>query len=85
MPAHAPYFIVYDKSGKILDIVQNPYRVGPAAGPKTAEFISGLGVKMFVAESFGAGRMSVILNSSGIKTVIFHGTADEAAKKLIKK
>lgn len=83
--ARAPYYIFYDKTGKALETIQNPFRSQQAAGPRLTEFLVSKGVRIFVAQSFGSGRMPALMTSRGVLLKEFNGTADDAVKQLIKK
>ncbi len=83
--ARAPYYIFYDKSGRVTESIQNPFRSQQAAGPRLTEFLVSKGVKIFIAESFGNGRMPALLTSRGVTLKESKGTADDAVKQLIKK
>jgi len=81
--ARAPYFLIFDGSGKLLEAVANPYKEAKGgAGTSVVPFLAQKGVTIVVAGEFGA-NMTQAMKAKGIKEVIFKGTAEEAVKKFL--
>ena len=64
--ARAPYYLFFDESGKLLDVIVNPfYDSVRSAGPKVANLLVGKNVTIVVAEDFGS-KMIAALEKEGI-------------------
>lgn len=84
LAGRAPFFHIYESSGKLIEIVENPYKDAKSgAGIKVLEFLEKKGAKLFVANKFGTG-MREGMDDKGIKGMEFKGTVKEALKKLLK-
>ncbi|WP_303851329.1 NifB/NifX family molybdenum-iron cluster-binding protein [Seleniivibrio woodruffii] len=84
-PGKAPFFIIYDEKGVYLETVANPYKDEEGAGPMAINMLKEKGIKVFAAENFPGERFKGFLKSKGVSPAVFKGTADNAAKSLIKK
>lgn len=81
--ARSPYFLIFDKSGKLLEAVNNPYQEAKGgAGTSVVPFLAQKGVTVVVAGEFGA-RMIDALKSKGMRYLGFKGSAEEALKKVL--
>ena len=78
--ARAPYYLVFDKSGKLREIISNPFRDAEGgAGPKMADLLAEKNVTVVVAGAFGY-KMAKALEAKGIK----HHAATGIVKRLLK-
>ena len=84
-PGQAPFFIIFDENGAYLETVANPYKGEEGAGPMALNMLKEKGVKIFAAESFSGERFKAFMKSKGMTSATFKGTAEAAAKTLIKK
>ncbi len=76
----SPFFLLFDKQGRLVEAVDNPYKDAGNAGIPTLEFLVGKGVKVLVAESFGS-RIVEVMKGKGMRPVEFKGSASDAVKK----
>ena len=52
--ARAPYFLIFDKRGKLLEVISNPFiEAVRRAGPQVAALIAQKNVAIVVAGAFG--------------------------------
>lgn len=64
--ARAPYFVIFDGQGNLLETVANPYQqAGGGAGPQVVEFLAAKGVKIVIAGEFGA-KMAAAMQANGM-------------------
>ena len=64
--ARAPYYLIFDKGGNLLDAISNPFRDATrGAGPKVADFLASKNVSVVVAGDFGH-KMKSALDENGI-------------------
>lgn len=84
LAGRAQFFHIYESSGKLIEIVENPYKDAKSgAGIKALEFLEKKGVNLFVANKFGTGIRKE-MDDKGIKGMEFKGTVKEALGKLLK-
>jgi predicted Fe-Mo cluster-binding NifX family protein len=82
--ARAPYYLLFDESGKLLEVIVNPfYDSARSAGPKVANLLVGKNVTIVVAEDFGS-KMIAALNKEGINYYKASGIVKEAVEELIR-
>jgi predicted Fe-Mo cluster-binding NifX family protein len=81
----SPFFLIFDRSGKLLEIVDNPSEAERrGAGPSAVTLLSQKGVTFIVAEQFGE-KMARSMKNEGIEYFEFHGSAEDALKKILDK
>jgi predicted Fe-Mo cluster-binding NifX family protein len=81
--ARAPYFLIFDGSGKFLEAIDNPYKTSKGgAGTSVVPFLAQKGVTVVVAGEFGRNMLDA-MKSKGIKSLEFKGSAEEALKKVL--
>lgn len=81
--ARAPYFLIFDSTGKFLGAFENPFTAAKGgAGTAVVSFLEQKGAGMVVAGGFGM-RMLNALSSQGMRYMEFRGTVDEALKKAL--
>jgi predicted Fe-Mo cluster-binding NifX family protein len=82
--ARCAYYMIFDSKGKLMDVIDNPYKeASGGAGTSAANFLGNKGVTIVVAESFG-NKMINAMKSKGIKYTEFKGIAGDAVKEVIK-
>ena len=82
--AHAPYYLIFDKGGNLLEVVSNPFRdVTRGAGPKVADFLASKNVSIVVAGGFGH-KMKSALDEKGIGYHEASGIVKNVVEDLIK-
>ena len=82
--ARAPYYLLFDESGKLLEVIVNPfYDSARSAGPKVANLLIGKNVTIVVAEDFGS-KMITALDKEGINYYKASGIVKEAVEELIR-
>jgi predicted Fe-Mo cluster-binding NifX family protein len=81
--ARAPYFLIFDQAGELMDVVENRDLPAQRAGAQVAQLLKERGVTHFIAGRFGQNLLNA-LRAAGIGRVEKTGTADEAVKQLLK-
>jgi len=83
--ARCAYYMIFDSEGKLMDVIDNPYKnASGSAGSSAANFLGGKGVTVVVAESFG-NKMTNAMKSRSIKFIEFKGKADAAVQEVLKR
>ena len=81
--ARAPYFLIFDESGKLLEAVDNPYKAAKGgAGTSVVPFLAQKGATVVVAGEFGENMIQA-MKSKGIGYLEFKGSTEEALKKAL--
>lgn len=76
--ARAPYFLLFDEQGELVEALANPYReTAGGAGPLVAGFLAEKGIRTFIAAETGP-RMEAVLHKSGIEIRTATGSAASA-------
>jgi predicted Fe-Mo cluster-binding NifX family protein len=78
----SPYFLLFDKQGRFIEAVSNPYKDAANAGIPTLDFLASKGVKVVVSEGFGS-KIVGEMKSKGMRPVEFKGNAKDAAAKAL--
>ena len=82
---HAPYYLIFDKNGKLLEVVPNPFRdAARGAGPKVAGLLAEKNVTVVVAGDFGQ-KMKIALDEYGINYLTAVGVVQKAVQELLNK
>jgi predicted Fe-Mo cluster-binding NifX family protein len=76
------FFLLFDKQGRLVEAVDNPYKDSGSAGIPTLDFLAGKGAKVVVAEGFGP-KIIEVMKSKGMRPVEFKGNARDAVKKAL--
>jgi predicted Fe-Mo cluster-binding NifX family protein len=85
LAARAPFYLLFDQSGTLLEALKNPIADTPGrAAPQAAEFLAEAGVTKLVAEKFGRKMVSE-LASKGIDHLELKGTVESAIRRLLEK
>lgn len=77
------FFLLFDKQGKFIEAVDNPYKDAGTAGIPVLDFLAGKGVRVLVAEGFGA-KIVGVMKDKGMRPVEFKGAANDAVRKALK-
>jgi len=81
--ARAPFFLIFDGDGKLLEAVDNPYKeANRGAGASVVTFLAQKGVTFVVAEKFGRNMIRA-MKDKGIGHLEFKGSAEAALKKAL--
>jgi len=81
--ARAPYYLLFDDQGILLDSLVNPFvQVDQGAAPRAALFLSDNGVTLLAAGDFGP-RLISELEQRGIRYVQKMDLVSDALKELI--
>ena len=81
--ARAPFFLIFDKSGRLHAAPANPLMAGGHnAGPAVAQFLAGQGVAMVVAGDFGPHFLDA-LEEHGIAHVQETGRVADVIARLV--
>jgi len=78
----ANYYLFFDGKGKLIEVLENPYKDKDGAGKLVADFLAGKAVTVVVAEGFG-GPIVDVLKAKGVTPVSFKGIAQDAVKKVL--
>jgi predicted Fe-Mo cluster-binding NifX family protein len=78
----SPFFFLFDKQGRLVEAVDNPYKDSGSAGIPTLDFLAGKGAKVVVAEGFGS-KIVEEMKSRGMRPVEFKGNATDAVTKAL--
>jgi predicted Fe-Mo cluster-binding NifX family protein len=78
----SPFFLLFDKQGRFVEAVSNPYKDSGNAGIPALDFLAGKGVKVVVAEGFGS-KIVEEMKSRGMRPVEFRGNATGAVTKAL--
>ena len=82
--ARAPYYLIFNKGGDLLEVVSNPFREATrGAGPKVADFLASKNVSIVVAGDFGH-KMKSALDMKGIGYHEASGIVKNVIEDLIK-
>jgi len=81
--ARCPYYLIFDRSGSLVEAMVNPYKdvAGPAAS-KAVQLLTGKKVKMLIAEQFGK-RLTSELENNGICYIRLEGKVEKALKRVL--
>jgi len=81
--ARCPYYLIFDRSGSLLETIVNPCKdmAGPAAS-KATQLLAEKNVKMVVAGEFGK-RMARELENNGVCYVRLEGKVEKALNRIL--
>ena len=81
--ARAPFYLVYDAQGILLDAISNPFsQVAHGAGLQVARFLAELGISKLVAGDFGQKFMKELMELK-IEIVTASGVPQDIIQELI--
>ena len=82
-PGQSPMFLLFDKQGKFIEAVANPYNDAKGnAGIPTVDFLKTKGVAVVVAGRVGSQIVDV-MKTKGIQPVEFNGSVKDAVKRAV--
>ena len=83
--ARAPYYLIFDTRGKLLEVFSNPFHnAAKSAGPKVTRLLTGKDVTVVVAGVFGY-RMKAALGEEGIRPYEATGVINKVVQELLRK
>jgi predicted Fe-Mo cluster-binding NifX family protein len=77
----APYFLIFDEKGNLVEIIDNPFKDKKEAGKLMLGFLVEKGVTAIIGRDY-CGDIIGMLKNRGITAYNFEGSAAEAAKKV---
>jgi len=81
--ALAPYFLIFDEKGGLIEIIDNPFKTRKfEAGHLMADFLPGKGVTAVIGTDY-CGEIVDVLKNKGVTPYNFQGSAKEAVEKLL--
>ncbi len=80
--SRAPYILLFDEKGGLVEVVDNGGVGAQRAGPQVALALKGKGVTHYIAQRFGPNLVRA-LDGAGIQHVAKTGSAQEAVAQLI--
>jgi len=81
--ARSPYFLIFDGTGSLLEVIDNPYKgTQKGAGPLAARFLAQKGVTVAVAEEFGKNMIQA-MKEKGIQYLEFQGSVEAAVNRIV--
>jgi len=79
--ARAPYILVFDADGKLVESQPNPFaKMSGDAGPPIAGWLAERQVGTFIAGNFGS-KLSQAMQEKGIRGIVASGPAATAVKE----
>ena len=86
LAAHCPYYLIFDRAGKLREVIDNPYKdVSGGAGPSAADFLAQKGVTIVIAETFGYKMINAMKeNAITYYNYKLEGSAEDAVKRVLK-
>jgi len=85
MGGRAPFYLIFDEKGKLLEVLSNPFAVGGGgAGFAVAKMLADKGANVVIAGAFGPNMIGA-LEERGLKHYEMSGKAKEAVLKTISK
>jgi predicted Fe-Mo cluster-binding NifX family protein len=81
--ALAPYLLIFDEKGNLLETIDNPLREKKEAGKLMADFLAEKGVTAVIGTDY-CGDIIGILKNKGVTAYNFEGSVAEAVSKLVK-
>ena len=82
--AHAPYYLIFDNGGNLLEVISNPFLDAVrGAGPKVADLLASKNVSVVVAGDFGH-KMKSALDEKGIDHHEASGIVQNVLEDIIK-
>ncbi len=83
--ARAPFYLLFDRSGNLLEALRNPFSdTAGRAAPQAAQFLAEAGVTTLIAERFGHKLVSELI-SKEIGHLESKGSVESAIKSLASK
>jgi predicted Fe-Mo cluster-binding NifX family protein len=81
--ARAPYYLLFDRKGNLLEAMENPYAgIERGAAPEVASMLAARGVEILAAGNFGQRFLSD-LNEQGIAHVQRTGRISDIVREFV--
>ncbi|MBN2324300.1 MAG: NifB/NifX family molybdenum-iron cluster-binding protein [Spirochaetes bacterium] len=81
--ARAPFFLVFDGQGALVETVKNPFRLGGGAGFAVAKLLADRGIDTFIAARIG-DKMTAALRERGIIPHEMTGMVSDAVSEILR-
>jgi predicted Fe-Mo cluster-binding NifX family protein len=81
LAAQAPYFLIFDEKGQLVETIDNPFKGKNEAGKLMLGFLVEKGVTAIIGRDY-CGDIIGMLKNKGITAYNFEGSAAEAAAKV---
>lgn len=79
----APYYLIFDQSGNLVETIKNPFAVGGGgAGFGVTKMLADKGISLVVAGHFG-GNMRMALEEKGIKYMEKQGKVKDILRDIL--
>ncbi len=78
--ASAPYFLLFDRKGKLLEALENPYKNADSAGPSVVNYLAGKGATVIVGGGFGP-KIVEVDEGQGYYRSLFQGQCPGCGKQ----
>ena len=83
--ARAPYYLIFDKRGKLLEVISNPFSAAARhTGPQVAALLAEKNVTVMIAGDFGH-KLKIALDEKGINHLAATGVVQKAIQELLNK
>jgi len=82
LAAQAPYFLIFDNKGNLVEAIENPLKGNIEAGKLMVGFLVEKGVTAVIGRDY-CGDIIGILKNKGVSPYNFEGSAAEAVTKLL--
>jgi predicted Fe-Mo cluster-binding NifX family protein len=79
----APFFLVFDGQGALVETLKNPFRLGSGAGFAVAKFLADRKVDTFIAGKIG-DNMTGALKERGIKPHEMTSMVSDAVSEILR-
>ncbi len=81
--ALAPYLLIFDEKGNLVETIDNPFKEKKDAGKLMADFLAKKGATAVIGTDY-CGDIIGILKNKGVTAYNFEGSVAEAVTKLVK-
>jgi predicted Fe-Mo cluster-binding NifX family protein len=82
LAAQAPYFLIFDEKGNLIETIDNPFKGKNEAGKLMLAFLVDKSVTAIIGRDY-CGDIIGMLKNKGITAYNFEGSAAEAAAKVV--
>jgi predicted Fe-Mo cluster-binding NifX family protein len=79
----APYYLIFNENGKLLEAISNPFRIGGGgAGFGVAKMLTDKGINVVIAERFGMNMIGALKDRKHYEKT---GAVKEALREFLNK